>query len=151
MTTRPAGPGALRPSWKLRSNGIHDPVRMIDRRIWRNNGSNDGMRLAPVPNSGYRRRGSKWGGVSRPAADQAAPHRARDHRSKREWHYNQNRKPFSGMRQSRTHRQSDSRGMKDATQGQHDHRGERRRQYANDHRELCDISILSLRNVTARQ
>ena len=26
MTNRPAGPGALRPSWKPRSNGMHDPA-----------------------------------------------------------------------------------------------------------------------------
>src|ERR1700722_17672083 len=42
--------------------------------------------------------------------------------------HDSNRRPCSGMQQSRTHRHGDTWRMKDKQQGQHNHRNERRQQ-----------------------
>jgi hypothetical protein len=65
-----------------RQNSRHrgfDSLKCVEDRTRRSQKTTTGG-LAPVTDSGYRRRGLKRGGVLRPAADQAAQHRKRSPR-----------------------------------------------------------------------
>jgi FdhD protein len=47
MTSRRDSRGGLRPSWKLRSRRLHDPVRSVERVVWRDSRLSEGTRAIP--------------------------------------------------------------------------------------------------------
>src|SRR5277367_4956839 len=47
MTSRHATRGALRPWWKPRSSRMHEPVRTVNRQVWRDGGQHEGARTIP--------------------------------------------------------------------------------------------------------
>jgi len=47
MTSKPGNHGALSRPWKPQNNQMHDPVRKVDRQVWRDSGLSAGTRSIP--------------------------------------------------------------------------------------------------------